>query len=205
LRAIVSHPNHLRAFALVVAMMFGSFTVFPYLSPVLVANVGLEEEDLPWIYIVSGAGALVASPLVGRLADRYGKLRVYQIAVVISVLPIVAITNLGQVGLDVVVGLVTLLVLCNSARMVAAMAMVTSSVVPEQRGGFMSINTAVQHFAAGLAAYTGGLIIGEADDRTLTNYGLAGGLAVGATVLSLFLAGRLRVADPTGLPVESGV
>jgi predicted MFS family arabinose efflux permease len=203
MRSILSNPNHQSAFALVVAMMVSSFIVFPYLSPALVNNVGLLEKHLPWIYIVSGALALVASPIVGRLADRYGKLRVYRIAVVLSVGPIVAITNLGPVPLGVVLVLVSLLVLCNSSRMVAAMAMVTSSVVPQQRGGFMSVNAAVQNYAAGLATYAGGLIIGQAANKSLTNYGLAGGLAVAAAVLSVFLAGRLRVEDATGVPAEA--
>ena len=41
LRSLVdtfSHANHLNAFALIVALMIGSFTVFPYLSPYLVAQ-----------------------------------------------------------------------------------------------------------------------------------------------------------------------
>ena len=57
--------------------MIGNFTVFPYVAPYLVANVGLTEKQLPLIYIAGGGLTLIAAPIVGRLADRYGKLRIY--------------------------------------------------------------------------------------------------------------------------------
>ena len=38
-----THPNHLRAFALVVSLMFGTFLVVPFISPYLVGNAGLSE------------------------------------------------------------------------------------------------------------------------------------------------------------------
>ena len=60
-----SHPSHLNAFALVIALMIGSFTVFPYLSPYLVANVGLSEHQLPFVYIAGGGLTLFAVPLLG--------------------------------------------------------------------------------------------------------------------------------------------
>ena len=77
LRSLVetfSHANHLNAFALIITLMVGSFTVFPYLSPYLVANVGMTEQQLPLVYIAGGALTLFAAPIIGRLADRYGKL-----------------------------------------------------------------------------------------------------------------------------------
>ena len=88
LRSLVetfSYANHLNAFALIVALMIGSFTVFPYLSPYLVANVGMTEQQLPLVYIAGGGLTLFAAPIVGRLADRYGKLTVYRVVIPLSV------------------------------------------------------------------------------------------------------------------------
>jgi predicted MFS family arabinose efflux permease len=195
LAAIVNSANHLRAFALIIALTIAGFTIFPYISNSLVANAGVRNEDLFWVYIVSGAVGLVVSPVTGRLSDRYGKLRLFRIMAVASILPAIAVTNLPKVGLVPAVAVVTWLVACNSGRFVPAMAMVTASVVPERRGGFMSVNASLQHLAAGIATYSAGHIIREGADGSFANYGIVGGLSVAATVLSLFLAGRLRSVD----------
>jgi MFS transporter, DHA1 family, inner membrane transport protein len=75
--------------------------------------------------------------------------------------------------------------------------MVTGSVVPERRGGFMSANSSVQHLSTGLGAFVGGRIIVRATDGSLRHFDRVGLIAVAATLLSLWLAGRLRSAGPT--------
>ena len=74
-----SHANHLNAFALIIVLMIAGFSVFPYISAYFVANMGMTEEQLPLIFIVGGGLTLLTSPVIGRLADRFGKLRVYRI------------------------------------------------------------------------------------------------------------------------------
>jgi predicted MFS family arabinose efflux permease len=196
-----THPNHLNAFALVLTLMLGGFAVIPYISPYLVSNVGMPEVNLPLVYIAGGGLTLIAAPLIGRLADQYGKLRVYRIVAPISAVLMLVVTNLPPVGLTAAVAAVATLMVCNAGRMVAAMAMVTSSVSPERRGGFMSANSSVQHLATGLGASVGGLVIERAADGRLLHFDLVGLLAVAATLLSLWLAGRLRPAD-TGAEIS---
>ena len=194
----MSHPNHIRAFLLVTSLMLGSFSVIPYISPYLVANVGVMELDLPWVYVAGGVLTLVAAPIIGRLADRHGKLAVYRVVAPVSMVMLLAITNLPRVGLAVAVGAVGLLMVSNAGRMIAAMAMVTASVEPSRRGGFMSANSAVQHLASGVAASVGGWILVERPDRSLAHFGRVGLFAAGFTLLSMWLAGRLRIADDPG-------
>lgn len=193
---IFTHANHLRAFALIVTLMFGGFAVVPYISPYLVANVGVTEVELPLIYIAGGGLTLVAAPLIGKLADRFGKLLVYRIMAPISAVLMLIVTNLPRVALPVAVGAVGALMVSNAGRMIAAMAMVTGSVEPRRRGGFMSANSAVQHLATGLGAFVGGGIITQAADGRLRHFDLVGLIAVATTLLSLWLAGRLRLAGP---------
>ena len=64
---------------LTIALMIGSFTVFPYVSAHFVANVGMTEQQLPVIYVVGGLLTLFASPIIGRLTDQIGKLTIYRI------------------------------------------------------------------------------------------------------------------------------
>jgi MFS transporter, DHA1 family, inner membrane transport protein len=190
-------PNHLNAFALVVTLMFGGFAVIPYISAYLVYNVGMPEARLPLVYVAGGGLTLVAAPMIGRLADRYGKLQVYRVVALISAVLMLVVTNLPRVNLAVAIAAVAALMVSNAGRMVAAMAMVTGSVVPERRGGFMSANSSVQHLSTGLGAFVGGRLIVRAADGSLRHFDLVGLIAVAATLLSLWLAGRLRPAGPS--------
>jgi len=189
-----SRPNHLRAFALTATMMLGGFAVIPYISVYFVANVGVTEQELPWVYVVGGLLTLFGAPNIGKLADRFGKLRVFRIVASISALFMIVITNLPASPLWVATLVSGLLMLSNSGRMVAAMAMITGSVEPARRGGFMSANSAVQHMATGSGAYIGGLLLLETADHRLLHFDRVGLIAVASTALSIWFAGRVRSA-----------
>jgi predicted MFS family arabinose efflux permease len=79
--------------------------------------------------------------------------------------------------------------------MVTALAMITGSVERRRRGGFMSANSAVQHLASGIGASLGGRMLGRSAEGALLHFNRVGLLAVGATALSLWLAGRVRAAQ----------
>ena len=137
----------------------------------------------------------MGAPLIGRLADRFGKLPVYRVVAAIAAVLMLVVTNLprGAAGRSPWPS-VGRLMLCNAGRMVAGLAIVTGSVEPSRRGGFMSANSAVQHLASGLGAFVGGKIIVTTAQASLEHFGWVGLMAVAATVLSLWLAGLVRSA-----------
>jgi predicted MFS family arabinose efflux permease len=192
------YRNHLTAFALTLTLMLGSFSVIPYVSVYLVANVGVSEVRLTVVFITGGLLTLIGSPIIGRLADHFGKLPVFRIVALISMFLILSITNLPHVPLAVAAGIVGTLMLANAGRMVAALAMVTGSVEPRRLGGVMSANSAVQHLSAGLAAFIGGRILDKASDGHFVHYNRVGYFAVLVSLLTLWIAGLVRpAADST--------
>lgn len=188
-------PSHLNAFALIGALSIGGFAVIPYISPYLVSNVGMTESQLPLVYIVAGAVTLFAAPWIGRQADRFGKLRVYRLIAPISAFLLLAISYLPPAPAFVGVAMVSCLMVSNAGRMIAAMAMITGSVRPQRRGGFMSANSSIQHVASGIGAYLGGLIITQSVDGTIQRFGWVGWVACLTTLATLWLAGRLQAVD----------
>jgi predicted MFS family arabinose efflux permease len=206
---VLLEPNHLRAYALMAAVVFGGFLLAPYLATYLVANVGVAEGELFWVYLVGGALTLGTTNLFGRLADRYGKLRVFRLAALSTVPWTLLLANLPPTPLVVVVLVSTLLMVTGSGRMVPAQAMMTAAAAPRYRGSFMSVNSSVQQMAIGLASILGGLVLGVSPAAgegpaavaggkplaPLEGYGWVGLLAAGFTVLSVFLAGFLRPAQ----------
>ena len=193
--AIVKEANHWRAFAFMLALMLAGFTVIPFVAAYAVTNVGLLESELPAMYAVGGVATLVTAQVIGRLADRFGKKRVYACVAVASIVPILAVTHMPRASLAWFLPVSTLFFVLVPGRFGPAMALISGSAEPRVRGAFMSFNAAVQQLGAGLAAVAAGAIVGRAPDGTLDGYGWVGWLAVAFTLASVLLAFRIRVVD----------
>ncbi len=191
---VFSHANHLRAFLLMAMLMFAGFSVIPFISPYMVANVGLGEADLPYLYFSGGLMTLFTARYIGKMADRHGTRKVFVRVAVISIIPILALTSLPPTGLPVAMLVMTFFMVFVSGRFVPAMALITSSVSARLRGSFMSFNASVQQMAAGLAALTAGWIIGISPSGLLTNYWGVGLMAVFFTICCMLLVGRIKPA-----------
>ena len=76
------------------------------------------------------------------------------------------------------------------------MALMTASIEARYRGGFMSINSSVQQFASGLAAYVSGQIMGQAADGRITHFPIIGLVSVTCALLCIYLAKFLRPPQP---------
>ena len=191
LKTTLTRPEHVRAFALIVTLMLGGFAVVPFISNFLVKNVGVPEKRLFVVYVVGGVFTLVSSPLIGRLADRFGKYPVYRVVAVVSAAFMLGITALPPVPLALAALAVGAVMVGNSGRMVVAMTMVTSCVEPRRRGSFMSLNSSMQHLAAGLGSFLGGVIIGESTGGRMTRFPVVGLIAAASTLASVALAAGL--------------
>jgi len=150
---------------------------------------------LKYIYLCGGIVTIVTMPLIGRLADLFGKLRLFRIFAVATMVPILLMTNLpAGLELALVLCVTTAFMVASSGRMVPAMALITASSAPSYRGQFMSLNSAVQHLSSGLAASGAGLLLAKQADGSLAGFTVVGLVSCAAMALSLFLAGRLRPA-----------
>ncbi len=193
LRAVFGVRNHLRAFAFIVALMTSVFLVVPFVAAYNVANVGLTEAELPYIYFTGGLMTLFTAQGIGWLADRYGKKRVFTILAFVSIVPILLQTYLPPLPLWQVLIVTVVFFVFVPGRFGPAMAIITGSVAPRLRGSFMSFNGAVQQLAAGAASFAAGLMIGRAGDGSLTRYDWVGWCAVAATLLAIVLVWRIRI------------
>jgi predicted MFS family arabinose efflux permease len=101
---------------------------------------------------LAGAFTLFSSRWIGGLADRYGKPKIFRIFGLISIVPILIITNLHATPLPIILLCTTFFMVVVTGRVIPAMALITSSVHPWQRGSFMSLNSSVQMAGSALAA-----------------------------------------------------
>ena len=184
------------ALLLTALLVLGQFTVISFLSPSLVGNVGFSNSQLSYVYLVGGAVTLFTSPLMGRLSDRYGRVPVFSLATLATVPVVLLVTRLGPTPLPLALSLTAVMFAVMGGRFVPATALATQVVPPQQRGSFMSLNTAVQQVAAGAGAYLAGFIVVQTAGGALLHYETVGYVAAAANVLSLFVVRRIRLIAP---------
>ena len=62
------------------------------------ANVGMRADQMPYIYLCGGVATLLTARVVGRLADGWGKFKTFRVMAAVVLVPLLAITQLGQVA-----------------------------------------------------------------------------------------------------------
>jgi predicted MFS family arabinose efflux permease len=190
---VLAEPNHLKAFAVSGLMMFAAFSVIPYITIYLQSNAGMQAAEVPWIYLCGGVATLLSARYFGRLTDRVGKVQMFQRLALAVTVPLMATTLSQGLPLWGLLAISTLFFTLMSGRMIPGMAMISSAAEPRLRGTFMTLNSAVQSASMGMAALVAGLIIGRDAQGQLTLYWVAGLLGVVASLLSVWLAGHLRL------------
>ncbi|QCP14712.1 MFS transporter [Pseudoduganella umbonata] len=196
LLALFRVPEHLRAFLLTFVTMLNAMLVIPFISPVLVGNLGVQPGDIMWIYLAGGIAAFFSSRFVGSWSDRAGRHKVFRIFVLLSVAPILAITHLPDVSphwpLLALVCLFPFFMVAMNGRNVPLQALMTTVPDARRRGAFLSANAAVQQIGTGLGALLGGLWLHTDAAGHISGYGLNGWLAAGLSLFTWWWVGQVR-------------
>lgn len=193
IRQVLTDTNHLRAFAFSALMMFSGFTVIPYITLYLQANVGLSQAQIPYIYLCGGVVSLLSARQFGQMTDRNGKVLTFRALALLATVPMLGITLLPSVSLWVVLVVSSLFFLFTSGRMIPGMAIVTSAANPALRGTFMTLNSSVQSAAMGIATFVGGLVIERDAQSAVHNYWIAAVVGMVSSLVACWLAGRLKL------------
>lgn len=193
--SLLRDANAGRALLFMAALILGHFAIIPFLAPYLVNNAGLDEKHLFLIYLVGGVCTVVTSPLVGRLADRLGRFRVFAFMAAAASIVTLLITHGGRKPEWETLVLAAGFFVFASGRFVPAQAMMSLAVNSSQRGAFMSLTSCTRDFVAGASAGVVGLIVKEAPDGSLLHVNWLGWIAVTAAALSVWLASRVLVKD----------
>jgi predicted MFS family arabinose efflux permease len=196
MKAILTNPVHQRGFVMSAALIFAGSVIIPFIAPSMVANVGLSEAQLPLIYLAGGICTFVTMPIVGRISDRHDKLHVLGWISVAASLVVLLLTNLPRASVVVAMIVTALFMMTMSGRYAPAMAMITNAVEARYRGGFMSVNAAIQQAFGGLANVVAGLLVSTDASGRLAGFPRTGVVSVACFWLTFYLASRLRAVAP---------
>jgi predicted MFS family arabinose efflux permease len=211
----VKHWPYLKGFLATVLLATGGFMLMPFGSTYSQFNLGIDPKLLWVLYLVTGLFSMGTGPLVGKLSDKVGKYKVFIFGSVLSAIVVLFYCNLGLTPFWELCLISCVMFTGISARIISSTALMTAVPEPADRGAFMSINSATQYVAGGIATYIAGLIIYQATPTSpiqhfdILGYAVIGSMTV--TVIMMYFVNKQvahkfakpPVAAPAPKPVEA--
>jgi predicted MFS family arabinose efflux permease len=201
---LLRDANAGRALLFYSAIVMGHFAIIPLLAPYLVSNVGLPENRLFLIYMVGGVCSALTAPLCGKLADRHGRLKVFAILVAVAAFVTLWIANSGPMPVWAVLISAGLFFTFASGRFIPGQAILSLAVPAKRRGAFMSLTSCTRDLTSGVTSSLGGWIVTRAPSGQLVGYDKLGWLAVGMSLIALWLASRVKVKEANHPATSAG-
>jgi predicted MFS family arabinose efflux permease len=191
---ITQDKNQITALITSMVVVLGHFLIIPFITPYMIRNVGLDQSQIVYIFLFGGIATIFTSRIIGGLVDKLGVMKVFFITLVISIIPTIGITHLGNSTLAIALVFTTLFFVFGSGRMIPPNTIITAAASQENRGSFLSMRSGMAQLAIAFSSFLSGIIVVESPDGSLLNYGLVAYLSIGVCFLGLFLTARIRVA-----------
>jgi MFS transporter, DHA1 family, inner membrane transport protein len=192
--SMFSNRSQTLALLLSGSLMLGHFLVIPFINPYMEFNVGFTKDQTPMIYMVGGVCAMLSSTFIGKLADKHGKLKVFTVCLLLSLLPIFLITNMPRIPFYYVLIVFGFWFTFSTGRNIPAQAMISTVVNPAERGRFMSFNSSFQQLFTGAASIIAGLIVVRDAQGKIYHYQWVGYLSISIVFLCWFI-GRMLASQ----------
>jgi predicted MFS family arabinose efflux permease len=189
--SVLGDANHRSALLFSALIIFSGFTVIPYITVYAVNNVGIDQHDIPIIYLVGGSATFFTARLIGHWADKHGKVEVYRRVAALAMLPILLLTHGWPMPLWGWLIISTSFFVLISGRMIPAIAVVASAAEPKLRGTFMSLNATVQSLAMGMATTLAGFLTALDANGRIVGYPLVGYVAIAANLVAIWFVSRI--------------
>jgi len=202
LKNLWENSNQRKALLLMCLLMLSQFTIIPFIAPYMEKNVGFTQMQVTYIYLFGGLCTVFTAPLIGRLADKIGKHKVFRIFAVLAIIPIFLITNMPVLPIWIVLIITSFFFIAVNGRVVPAIALITGTTLPQTRGSFMSFNSSVQQLSAGVASFISGAVITQSASGNLINYEIIGYVAIVACFGSIWAAGRIKTAEQHAIDTQ---
>jgi predicted MFS family arabinose efflux permease len=162
--ALVRRPEAQLTALLVAAANLSGFMFIPNVSALLQLNLGYPRDGLGLLYLTGGAVSFFTMRGAGQIVDRFGS----------TVLIAVGVTGIGvlmgvlgvlQDPRTPVVAAFALFMVFSSGRNVSLQTLTSKVPRPDERAGFQSIQSAIQHAAAAMGAMSSSVLLSEVDGR----------------------------------------
>jgi predicted MFS family arabinose efflux permease len=187
LLATVTKPRYLQGFLGTILLSTGGFMLMPFGSTFSINNLGVTFDQLPIIYLITGICSMIAGPLIGRLSDGLGSIKIFTIGSILTIIIVVIYCNFGVTPLWIIILMSVLMFVGITSRMISSTALVSGVPAPADRGAFMGVNASISQISGGIASGIAGMIVHQSADGHLENYPLLGYVVAGTMVVAIGL------------------
>ncbi len=191
LKTVWQNPTQRMALLFSGMIMMGHFLIIPFINPYLEFNNGYSKTQTPMVYLVGGIAAFFAANILGKMSDRFGKLKVFTICILLSLPLVIVITMLPPVSFSIVLIFFALWFILATGRGVTAQAMISNVVEPQKRGSFMSFNSSVQQLGTAMAALIAGFVVISGTGGKIFRYEWLGYLSVFILLTCAFIGHKI--------------
>ncbi len=201
----------LLSYLMTAVTMAAGFAIIPNIPSYLLGNLGFPQRWYGLLYAAGGAVSFLTLRVAGRLVDRLGSFRV----VLVGSIALGVVLWVGFVryvpGLPVV-ALFMAFMLAMAFRNVGYNTLTSKVPNPDERARFMSIQSAVQHFASAAGAFVSARLLWELPGGGLGGMPRVALVSIGLTGLLPFLVAaverRVRaraIARPPAVDPQTGL
>ncbi len=174
-------------------LSLGGYLMMPWGSAFAVNNLGISQDQLPILFMITGIATLAIMPIIGLISDKINKFTLFAIASIWMCVTVLIYTQLVPVPFWVIVSVNSLMMVGVMARMVPSQALTSSVPDTKDRGAFMSINSSLQQMSGGFAAVLGGIIVVQKNENAiLERFDILGYTVICAILINIFLTYRVN-------------
>jgi len=192
---LVRDSNQINALVTGMMLVLGHFLIIPFITPYMIRNVGLEQEQIKFVFLVGGIATIFTAPFIGRMTDKYGVMRVLITLMALSIFPVIGITHLGENPIWIALIATTAFFVLGSGRFIPPNTIISAAATPQNRGSFMSMKSALQQLAIALSSAIAGYIVYFDSTGRIINYNYVGYISILICIFAVFLTKRINVAE----------
>ncbi len=181
-------PRYLLAFTATAFLSIGGYMMMPFASAFTVNNLGIAQEKLPIIYLITGVASIFIGPLVGKASDRFGKYPMFIFGSLVSMVMVIYYSHLGVSSLTTVIIVNTAMFVGIFSRMIPSQALMSAIPSAANRGAFMSVGASMQQLAGGVGSLiAGAIVVQESKNAPIQHFEVIGYVMCGLTLTTLFM------------------
>ena len=156
--SLFNNYKYVLTFAAACLGSMASFMIIPYISPFIQSNMDFPRDDVGIIYFIGGVGSFFAMHLAGKFVDKSSS----SLATMLANIFILFTLILGFIANTKFISAIVIFVpfmVGMSIRNVSNYTLFSKVAALNDRAGFMSVISCIQHLAASLGAISTSLIV----------------------------------------------